>query len=203
MLISITNLNLHDGLFIQYFSHTTLFRQKSILEFLEEYPFDGIELDWPTAAEDWQSFKNMLKVISALLAGKGYILAVALRPEDPVDPELLSIVDLIILRSWRDTPFCKDNSVICKKRNEIMEKIALHPGLLSFVAQNMSEWVRQVSIDQRSKIVLALPIFGQGYTLKYDNLTDTGAPVLGPGREGDYTKQQDGKLAYYEVKYYR
>jgi len=143
----------------------------------------------------------MLKIIGALLSRKGYTLAVALRPEDPVDPELLSIVDLLILRSWRDMPFCQDGS--CKVKNEIMEKIALHPGPLSFVAQNMSDWVRQVSVEQRSKIVLALPIFGQGYTLKYDNLSDTGAPILGPGREGDYTKQQDGKLAYYEVKYYR
>ncbi|XP_072751718.1 probable chitinase 10 [Anoplolepis gracilipes] len=199
VLISITNMNLHDGLFIQYFSNTTIFRQKSILEFLEEYPFDGIELDWPAAAEDWQSFKNMLKVIGALLTRKGYTLAVALRPEDPVDPELVSIVDLVTLRSWRDMPFCQDDSLICEMKNEIMEKIALHPGLLSFVAQNISEWIKQVSVEQRSKIVLALPIFGQGYTLKYDNLTDAGAPILGPGREGDYTKRQDGKLAYYEV----
>lgn len=200
MLISITNQNLHDGIFIQYSSNVTLFPQKSILEFLEEYPFDGIELDWPAAAEDWQSFKNMLKIIGASLARKGYTLAVALRPEDPVDPEIVSIVDLVILKSWLDMPHCQDDNSICEMKNEIIEKVALHPGLLSFVAQNTSEWVRQVSVEQRSKIVLALPIFGQGYTLKYDNLTDAGAPVLGPGREGDYTKRQDGKLAYFEVK---
>lgn len=201
MLISITNLNLHDGLFIQYFSDTSLFPKKSILEFLEEYPFDGIELDWPAAAEDWQSFKNMLKIISTPLARKGYTLAVTLRPNDPMDPELLSIVDLIILKSWRDISFCQDNDFLCEMKNKMMEKIALHPGRLSFVAENINEWVRQASVEQRSKIVLALPIFGQGYTLKYDNLTNAGAPILGPGREGDYTKQQNGKLAYYEVKY--
>ncbi|XP_070161707.1 probable chitinase 10 [Polyergus mexicanus] len=199
VLISITNQNLHDGIFIQYFSNATLSPQKSILKFLEEYPFDGIELDWPAAAEDWQSFKNMLKVIGASLARKGYTLAVALRPEDPVDPELLSIVDLVILRSWLDMPYCQDDSSICEMRNEIIEKVAVHPGLLSFVAQNTSEWVRRVSVEQRSKIVLALPIFGQGYTLKYDNLTDAGAPILGLGREGDYTKWENGKLAYFEV----
>ncbi|KMQ90450.1 putative chitinase 1 [Lasius niger] len=199
VLVSLTNPSLLDGALIQYYSNVTLFPQKSILEFLEEYPFDGVELDWPTAVEEWQSFKNMLRTIGAPLARRGYTLAVTLRPDDPVDPELASIVDLIILRSWRDLPDCRDGSPSCKMRHETMRKIASHPGLLSFVARTTSEWIKQVGVEQRSKIVLALPIFGQGYTLRFDNLTDAGAPILGPGRGGEHTKRRDGKLAYYEV----
>lgn len=169
--------------------------RESILKFLEEYRFDGIELDWSTAAQDWSQFKILLKLIGAPLAKRGYILAVALTPEDPVDLELLPIVDLIILKSWRDVqPACAS----CERT----EYPTLHPGPLSFIVQNTSKWVEQVSAGQRSKFVLAIPIFGQGYTLKFDNLTDVGALVQKSGKEGAYTKLGDGKLAYYEVKYH-
>lgn len=203
VLISLTNLNIYDD--TQFFSNVPLSPQKSILEFLEKYPFDGVELDWPTAADDWQSFKIMLKTIGASFARGGYTLAVTLRPDDPVDPELASIVDLIILRSWRDMPVCQQHYFDCEMKRDMMRRLASHPGLLSYVAQNTSEWLKQVSFEQRSKIVLALPIFGQGFTLKFDNLTDTGAPVLEPSKEDDDTKDlitqtRDGKLAYYEVK---
>lgn len=169
--------------------------RESILKFLEEYRFDGVELDWPTAAQDWSQFKTLLKLISVPLAKEGYTLAVALNPEDPVDPELVSIVDLIILKSWRDVqPACPS----CEKT----EHPILHPGPLSFIVQNASKWVEQIGGEQRLKIVLAIPIFSQGYTLKFGNLTKVGAPTQKFGKQNAYTKRRDGKLAYYEVKYH-
>ncbi|XP_018313223.1 probable chitinase 3 [Mycetomoellerius zeteki] len=186
--------NPHRSLIIQRNDNlsTNFPLRESILKFLEEYRFDGIELDWSTAAQDWSQFKILLKLIGAPLAKRGYILAVALTPEDPVDLELLPIVDLIILKSWRDVqPACAS----CERT----EYPTLHPGPLSFIVQNTSKWVEQVSAGQRSKFVLAIPIFGQGYTLKFDNLTDVGALVQKSGKEGAYTKLGDGKLAYYEV----
>lgn len=168
--------------------------RESILKFLEEYRFDGIELDWPTAAQDWPQFKTLLKLISVPLAKEGYTLAVALKPEDPVDPELVSIVDLIILKSWRDQPACSS----CERT----EHPVFHPGPLSFIVQNASKWVEQVGAEQRSKIVLAIPMFGQGYTLKFGNLTKVGTFSQKFGKEDAYTKLRDGKLAYYEVKYH-
>lgn len=194
MLISI-HPSSHRGLFIQRHAKlsTDFPLRESILEFLEEYRFDGIELDWPTAALDWPQFKILLKMIGAPLAKKGYTLAVALKPDDPVDSELVSLVDLITLKSWSDVPSCSS----CEKT----EHPVLHPGPLSFIIQNASKWVEQVGTE-RSKIVLAIPVFGQGYTLKFGNLTDAGAPTKRPGKQGAYTKWKDGKLAYYEVKYH-
>lgn len=191
MLISITHANS-----INQRSSDFLLRD-SILDFLEEYHFDGIELDWPAAAKDWSAFKTKLKLIGVPLIKKGYILAVALGPDDPLDPELTLIVDLITLKSWRDFPTCR-NYDDCEET----EQFARHPGPLSFIARNVSKRIDRIDAEQRSKIVLGLPIFGQGYTLKFSNLTDTGAPVLGPGKEGVYTKRQDGRLAYYEVRHY-
>ncbi|XP_012524289.2 probable chitinase 10 [Monomorium pharaonis] len=186
--------NRHRSLVIQRNANlsTNFPLRESILKFLEEYRFDGVELDWPTAASDWPQFKILLKLIGAPLAKKGYTLAVALKPEDPVDSELVSIVDLIILKSWRDV---QSACSTCERT----ERHVLHPGPLSFIVRNASKWIEQVSAEQRSKIVLAIPIFGQGYTLKFSNRTDVGAPAQEPGKEGAYTKWRDGKLAYYEV----
>jgi len=122
---------------------------------------------------------------------------VALGSDDLLDPELASIVDLITLRSWRDFPTCQNYN-----NCEETKQFALHPGPLSFVARNVSEWINRIDIEQRSKIILGLPIFGQGYTLQFSNRTNVGAPILGPGKEGVYTKRQDGRLAYYEVRYF-
>lgn len=161
----------------------------SILNFLEEYRFDGVEIDWPSSAAHWPSFKVLLKKLAKPLADGGYTLAVAVRPTDPVDPEIASIVDLIFLRSWRDIA------------DQGKEKVALHLAPLNFVARNTNKWVEQIgSTRLTSKIILGLPIFGQGYTLKYGNFTDAGAPAAGPGAEGAYTKHGDGRLAYYEVR---
>lgn len=162
----------------------------SILNFLEDYGFDGVEIDWQNSAEYWSDFKFLLRTISTALAKKGYTLTVTVRPDDPVDRELVSFVDLILLKSWRDI------------RDQGRQKFALHSASLGLVARDTNKWIEQAGIEQTSKIVLGLPIFGQGYTLKFGNLTDVGAPVLGPGRDGTYTKQKDGKLAYYEVTCY-
>ncbi|XP_020293834.1 probable chitinase 3 isoform X2 [Pseudomyrmex gracilis] len=192
VLISIKFANPLSSLNIEQVARSSNFTLlRSILEFLDEYRFDGIELDSPTAGENWSAFKTLLKRIGISLAKKGYVFAVSLNPEDPVDSELPSIVDLITLKTWRELSTCRN----C----ESTTKFALHPGPLSFVAHKTSEWIAQISAEQKSKIVLALPIFGQGYILKYANLTNAGAPVLGPGKEGVYTKRQDGKLAYFEV----
>lgn len=194
VLISIRLTNPLSNLNIEQVTRSSNFPLlRSILEFLDEYRFDGIELDSPSTTANWSAFKTLLKRIGIPLAKKGYVLAVALDPEDPVDSELPSIVDLITLKTWQELLTCQN----C----ESTTKFALHPGPLSFVALKTSEWMAQISAEQKTKIVLALPIFGQGYTLKYENLTDVGAPVLGPGKEGVYTKRRDGQLAYYEVKY--
>ncbi|XP_029168632.1 probable chitinase 10 [Nylanderia fulva] len=206
VLISLTNYIVYDD--IQFFSKMPSFPEKSILEFLEKYPFDGIELDWPTVADDWDSFKIILKTFSFSFTRIGYTLAVALRPDDPVDPELAQIADLIILRSWRDTLVCQEDDFDCETKRDRMKKVVSHPGLLSFVAQNTSEWLKQVEVDQRSKIVLALPIFGEEYTLEsnsrdrrlaYYEVCDkleTGLWISGRDEEGPYLKRGDQWIGY-------
>lgn len=161
----------------------------SLLKFLEEYRFDGVEIDWSDAAERWSDFKLVLKTIGAPLIRAGYTLTLSMGAGDPVDREVASIADLIILRNWRNA------------LNDGQEKLtALHPAPLQFFSRVTEKWIERIGVEQMSKIILSIPIFGQSYTLKYSNYTDVGASVVGPGVEGPYTKWKDGRLAYYEVR---
>lgn len=164
---------------------------RSVLGFLAEYRFDGVEIDWPDAVERWTDFKLVLRAIGAPLARAGYTLALSIGAENPADREIASIVDLIVLRSWRDG--------LGRGDREGESLAALHPAPLTYVARNVERWIVRVGAEETSKIILSVPIFGQGYTLKFSNATDAGASVIGPGREGPYTKRKDGRLAYYEV----
>ncbi|XP_076647838.1 putative chitinase 10 [Halictus rubicundus] len=160
---------------------------ESIASFLEDRDLDGAEIDWESSSENPNGLRSLLGIVKKSLTSRGYILAVAQRPEDPVDPEIGSVADLILLRAWRDSPPFR------------REKLALHPAPLNYVARLTNKWIDRVPRDHRSKIVLGLPVFGQGYTLKFGNSTDVGAPILGPGNQDAYANLPNGRMAYYEV----
>nr|XP_012154543.1 PREDICTED: probable chitinase 3 isoform X2 [Megachile rotundata] len=160
---------------------------KSIVTFLQDYDFDGVEIDWENSAEHSNDLKLLLKTLRKFLEEHEYILAVAQRPEDPVDREITSVADLVLLRAWRESPAFR------------REKLALHPAPLKYIVRATNRWLQRVPQEHRSKIILGIPLFGQGYTLKFGNFTDAGAPIVGPGIEGVYNKQQNGRMAYYEI----
>lgn len=171
-------------------NHCTLHCEKfgkSILSFLEAHDFDGVEIDWDGSPDRIDDLKLLLRTIKKLFADREYILAVVQKPDDPVDRQITSAADLVLLKAWRDNPAFR------------REKLALHPAPLKYVARAMNKWIDQIPTEHRSKIVLGLPVFGQGYTLKFGNFTDTGAPIIGPGIEDVYTKQKNGRMAYYVV----
>lgn len=49
-----------------------------------------------------------------------------------------------------------------------------------------------------SKLVLGMPTYGRSFTLASSSDTRVGAPAVGPGAPGPFTKD-GGVLAYYEV----
>lgn len=161
---------------------------KSIVNFLQAHHFDGVEIDWEGSANRSNDLKLLLRTIRKFFVDQQYVLAVVQRPEDPVDQEISSVADLLLLRAWRDSPAFR------------REKLALHPAPLNYVARVANKWIDRVPREDRSKIVLGLSVFGQGYTLKFENFTDAGAPIIGPGIENTYyDKQKNGRMAYYEV----
>ncbi|XP_023290069.1 probable chitinase 10 [Orussus abietinus] len=150
----------------------------STLDFLKRHDFDGVEIDWEGASTSM--LKTLLGDIYEPLAQKGYLVTVAIRPEDSVDPEVASMADLLLLRAWRSGN----------------ENLALHPAPLDFVSDLVKKWT-DAGVEAR-KLILGVPLFGRSYTLKFGNATRAGSPTSGPGLEGPYTKRR-GALAYFEI----
>ncbi|XP_014602332.1 PREDICTED: probable chitinase 3 [Polistes canadensis] len=164
---------------------------QSILSFINQHDFDGVLINWQMK-DTWQTnamtdLKILSKILKKHLADEGLTLAIALRAEDRVHRETISNFDLVILKAWREDLHLRK------------EKYALHPAPLKFAIRAVEKWFERAGMEQASKTILGLPIFGDGYTLKFGNFTDAGAPILGPGLPGPYTGRRNGRLAYYEI----
>ncbi|XP_026668803.1 probable chitinase 10 isoform X2 [Ceratina calcarata] len=160
---------------------------ESLLNFLEAHDLDGVEINWETSSERSNDLKLLLKTIRKAFGEREYILAVAQRPDDPVDQEITSIADLVILRAWRDSPAFR------------REKLALHPAPFKYVVRVTNKWLERVPREHRSKIILGIPVFGQGYTLKFGNFTGAGSPIVDPAIDHNYDEQKNGRMSYYQI----
>ncbi|XP_008545430.1 probable chitinase 10 [Microplitis demolitor] len=150
---------------------------QSTIKFLEDHKLDGLQIEWKSASS--YQLKALLRSLYTSLSSRGYTLAVVLRPNDFVDPELAEISDFILLRSWHLS----------------YQKIS-HSATLEALSSFTQKWLDADVSPQ--KLVIDLPLFGKSYTLKYENSTEVGSPTLGPGIAGSHTKQR-GILAYYEI----
>ena len=180
VLISISSLNngrIYQKLFSDY-DHTRNFAN-SVLDFVKKHDFDGVEIDWENRSN--VELKILLRELYTPLKNEGYILALATRPEDLVDPEIALMSDFLFFRAWKNTQ---------------NEEFAFHPAPLKFVSNFVKKWISQ-GVDSH-KIILVIPLFGRSFTMKFGNATTAGSPVAAPGLAGSYTNHR-GTLAYYEV----
>lgn len=151
---------------------------RSILNFLALYNFDGIEIDWEAASN--AEMRMLLRELYEPMKERDLTIVVAIRPNDPVDPEIAEMSDLLIFRSWHNH----------------QSNYAMHPAPITFVENMVDKWIN--SGVEKNKIILGIPLFGNSYTLKLRNSTEAGSPITGPGLPGRYTGRR-GTLAYYEV----
>lgn len=153
---------------------------ESIMDFLKEHEFDGVEIDWENKSN--AELRVLLRKLYQLLADEGYSLALSIRPEDTVDPEIASMSDLLLFKAWRNS----DNRTF-----------AYHSAPLSFVSNTVNKWISR-GVEPR-KIILGIPLFGKSFTFKSSDSTSAGSPITGPGLGGMHTNRR-GTLAYYEVR---
>lgn len=152
---------------------------ESVMNFLKEYEFDGVEIDWENKSN--AELRILLRKLYTLFVEKGYSLALSIKPQDTVDPEIASMTHLLLFKAWRNS----DDS-----------EYAQHSAPLSFVSNLVNKWISR-GVEPR-KIILGIPLFGKSFTLKSSNSTSAGSAVTGPGLGGIYTNHR-GTLAYYEV----
>ncbi|XP_051164101.1 probable chitinase 10 [Leptopilina boulardi] len=152
---------------------------ESVMNFLKEYEFDGVEIDWENKSN--AELRILLRKLYTLFVEKGYSLALSIKPQDTVDPEIASMTHLLLFKAWRNS----DDS-----------EYAQHSAPLSFVSNLVNKWISR-GVEPR-KIILGIPLFGKSFTLKSSNSTSAGSAVTGPGLGGIYTNHR-GTLAYYEI----
>ncbi|GLV44511.1 Chitinase 10 [Carabus blaptoides fortunei] len=181
---------------------------RSVIQFLEEFGFDGVDLHWqyPGAEElggrvtDKMNLNLLLEELSEIFQTRDWILSMSVpasrfRIEDGYDvPVLSSYVDFVNLQAYdfhiEKDPVADHHSPLTKRTRDT--------GLNVFfnVDYAIRYWLKRGMA--RSKLNLGVAFYGRSFTLRFPNNTEPGAGVRGPGREGFYT-QIPGLLAYYEI----
>ncbi|KAF5280199.1 hypothetical protein FQA39_LY18116 [Lamprigera yunnana] len=171
----------------------------SSLKFITKYGFDGIDIDWeyPTKKggkpEDRKNLSLLLKEMRIEFDKYGYILTMAvISGASSIDPiyevsQLSRYLHLIHLMTYDMHSFTQGKTG---------HNAPLHSNDTINVEYSAKAWISKGAISK--KIILGVGAYGKSFTLSDPKSHGIGAPTLGPGMAGPYSRS-NGTLYYYEV----
>ncbi|XP_028131818.1 probable chitinase 10 [Diabrotica virgifera virgifera] len=181
---------------------------QSVISFLNKYDFDGMEVHWdyPGAEEsggqitDKEFLALFLEETAEIFRQKKWELVLSapasrFKIEDGFDPmKVGDIVDFVNVQAY---DFHLEREAVADHPANLFARPEDN-GLNIFLSVDYAVqfWLRKGLPS--SKLILGIPFYGRSFTLKYSNETEIGSPIIGPGREGFYTKTP-GLLAYFEI----
>lgn len=177
----------------------------SVVEFLEKYNFDGLDVDWeyPSArggdlANDKENLNHLLRVLRDRLSGKGKMLtmAVSANPRTVQSgydiPTIVDLVDYISVMTYDyhgafDTYTGHNAPLYAREDDE---------DLTFNVAFGINFWLAYGAPPE--KLIIGLPLYGRSVQLADENNNGLAQAISGPGSNGTYSNEA-GVLYYREI----
>ena len=189
---------------------------KSVLDFLQKYDFDGLDLDWEYPANrggdevaDKSNFLKLLRELREAFDPHGYLLTAALSPgkqtmdaaygDVPLMNELLdwgNVMTYDYHGGWED--ILGHNAPLYSRPDETEElERKLHTNYRTFNVNYTVNYYLSLGL-KKEKMVMGVPFYGRGWTLMSKDKHNLHDIAKGMSPEG-FLGGEAGVLGYNEV----
>ncbi|GAB0096987.1 uncharacterized protein DMENIID0001_125750 [Sergentomyia squamirostris] len=180
---------------------------QSCLKFVQKFGFDGVDMDWEYPAQrggnpltDKQAFTLMLKDLSEVLRGKGYLLTAAVASAEFSASQSYEIKDI--------SDHLDFINIMTYDLHGAWETTIGHNSPLYAGSADKTPFQRQLNINAvitywrnqgapAEKILLGVPLYGRGFRM-INGQSTPGLQHGGPSTAGPYTRD-NGVLGFNEL----
>ncbi|XP_075149513.1 chitinase 10 [Haematobia irritans] len=181
---------------------------RHVMEFIEKYGFDGLDLDWEYpvcwqvdckkgTADEKDGFTDLVRELSIAFRPKGLLLSAAVSPNRKVIDAGYDVPQLTKYFDWIAVMAYDYHGQWDKKTGHVAPMYEHPAGTEGFNANYSINYWLQSGAD-RKKLIMGMPMYGQSFSLAQASDHDLNAATYGGGEAGEATRAR-GFLAYYEI----